>query len=333
MRIGVFVGASTADLMSLDELIGRIKQAEEDGFDSFWVPHISARGYDALTVLALAGMQTNRIELGVGVVPTYPRHPVAMAQQALTTAAATNERFLLGLGPSHRPGIEGSFGLSYDRPALHTREYLSVLRPLMEEGRVQFSGEFYNVNAELDVLNRPKCPVLISALAPQMLRLAGQRADGTITWMAGPRTIREHITPRISQSAEVSGRDAPRVCVGLPTTVCDDEAAGRRQAAEAYERYGQLVNYRRVLDIEGVEGPSEVCVVGNEDSLRRQLEEFRRRRRNGLHGQHLCRRGRQRDRAPHLRRAQGAGREGLIYSVILETFQCRMLKRPLCPMA
>lgn len=215
MRIGVFVGASTADLMSLDELIGRIKQAEEDGFDSFLVPHISARGYDALTVLALAGTQTTRIELGVGVVPTYPRHPVAMAQHALTTAAATGERFLLGLGPSHRPGIEGSFGLSYDRPALHTREYLSVLRPLMNEGRVQFSGEFYNVNAELDVLDRPQCPVLISALAPRMLRLAGELADGTITWMAGPKTIREHITPRIGRSADASGREAPRVCVGL----------------------------------------------------------------------------------------------------------------------
>ena len=186
MRIGVFVGASTADLMSLDELMGRIKQAEADGFDSFWVPHISARGYDALTVLALAGTQTSRIELGVGVVPTYPRHPMALAQQALTTATATNSRFILGIGPSHRPGIEESFGLSYDRPALHTREYLSVLRPLMEEGRVQFSSEFYNVNAELDVLDRPTCPVVISALAPRMLRLAGQRADGTITWMAGP---------------------------------------------------------------------------------------------------------------------------------------------------
>ncbi len=139
MRIGVFVGASTADLVGLDELIGRIRQAEADGFDSFWVPHISARGYDALTLLALAGAQTSRIELGVGVVPTYPRHPVALAQQALTTAAASQGRFVLGIGPSHRPGIEGSFGLSYDRPALHTREYLSVLRPLMEEGRVQFT--------------------------------------------------------------------------------------------------------------------------------------------------------------------------------------------------
>ena len=274
MRIGVFVGASTADLIGLDALIGRIKQAEEDGFDSFWIPHISARGYDALTVLALAGMQTSRIELGVGVVPTYPRHPVALAQQALTTAAATGGRFVLGIGPSHRPGIEGSFGLSYDRPALHMREYLSVMRPLMEEGRVQFSGEFFNVNAELDVPDRPHCPVLISALAPRMLRLAGERADGTITWMAGPKTIREHIAPRIRNAADANGRPGPRVCVGLPTTVCDDEAAGRRQAAEAYGRYGQLVNYRRVLDIEGVEGPSEVAVVGNEDSLRRQLEQF-----------------------------------------------------------
>ena len=274
MRIGVFVGASTADLMSLDDLIGRIKQAEDDGFDSFWVPHISARGYDALTVLALAGVQTSRIELGVGVVPTYPRHPVALAQQALTTAAASNSRFVLGIGPSHRPGIEGSFGLSYDRPALHVREYLSVLRPLMETGRVQFSGEFYNVNAELDVPNRPECPVLISALAPRMLRLAGERADGTITWMAGPRAIREHVAPRIRRAAEASGRNEPRVCVGLPAMVCDDEGAGRRQAAEAYERYGQLANYRRVLDIEGVEGPSEVAVIGNEASLRRQLEEF-----------------------------------------------------------
>ena len=132
MRIGVFVGASVADLMTLDGLLARIRQAEDDGFDSFWIPHISARGYDALTALALAGMQTSRIELGVGVVPTYPRHPAALAQQALTTATASGGRFALGIGPSHRPGIEEGFGLAYDSPARHTREYLSVMRPLLE---------------------------------------------------------------------------------------------------------------------------------------------------------------------------------------------------------
>ena len=274
MRIGVFVGASVADMMTLEGLLARIKQAEDDGFDSFWIPHISARGYDALTVLAMAGMQTSRIELGVGVVPTYPRHPAALAQQALTTATATNGRFLLGIGPSHRPGMEEGFGIPYDRPALHTREYLSVMRPLLEEGAVRFNGEFFNCNLELASLERPACPILVSALAPQMLNLAGQLADGTVTWMAGPRTIESHITPRISRAAENSGREAPRVTVGLPTAATDDENSGRRTAAESYARYGELVNYRRVLDIEGVESPAEVAVIGNESSIQRQLEAF-----------------------------------------------------------
>ena len=274
MRIGVFVGASVADLMTLDGLLARIRQAEEDGFDSFWIPHISARGYDALTALALAGMQTSRIGLGVGVVPTYPRHPAALAQQALTTATASGGRFALGIGPSHRPGIEDGFGLAYDSPARHTREYLSVMRPLLEQGAVEFAGEFYRVNMELAALERPACPVLVSALAPQMLRLAGELADGTVTWMAGPRAVGQHIAPRIRRAADNCGRAAPRVCVGLPTAVTGDESTARRKAAESYERYGQLVNYRRVLDLEGVESPAEVAVIGDEASLRRQLETF-----------------------------------------------------------
>ena len=274
MRIGVFVGASVADLMTLDGMLARIRQAEEDGFDSFWIPHISARGYDALTALALAGMQTSRIELGVGVVPTYPRHPAALAQQALTTATASGGRFVLGIGPSHRPGIEEGFGLAYDSPARHTREYLSVMRPLLEQGAVEFAGEFYRVNMELAALERPACPVLVSALAPQMLRLAGELADGTVTWMAGPRAVGQHIAPRIRRAADDCGRATPRVCVGLPTAVTGDESAARRKAAESYERYGQLVNYRRVLDLEGVESPAEVAVIGDEASLRRQLETF-----------------------------------------------------------
>ena len=274
MRIGVFVGASVADLMTLDGLLARIRQAEEDGFDSFWIPHISARGYDALTALALAGMQTSRIELGVGVVPTYPRHPAALAQQALTTATASDGRFTLGIGPSHRPGIEDGFGLSYDSPAQHTREYLSVLRPLLERGAAQFAGKFYRVNLELAALERPACPVLISALAPQMLRLAGELADGTVTWMAGPRAVGQHLAPRIRRAADRRDRPAPRICVGLPAAVTDDEPAARNQAAESYQRYGELVNYRRVLDLEGVESPAEVAVIGNETSLQRQLEAF-----------------------------------------------------------
>ena len=158
-------------------------------------------------------MQTSRIELGVGVVPTYPRHPAALAQQALTTATATSGRFILGIGPSHRPGMEEGFGIPYDRPALHTREYLSVMRPLLEEGAVRFNGEFFNVNLELASLERPACPILVSALAPQMLNLAGQLADGTVTWMARPSHHRDaHHPAHQPRRDEQRTRRTPRLC-------------------------------------------------------------------------------------------------------------------------
>ena len=221
MRIGVFVGASVADLMTLDGLLARIKQAEDDGFDSFWIPHISARGYDALTALALAGMQTNRIELGVGVVPTYPRHPAALAQQALTTATATNGRFILGIGPSHRPGMEEGFGIPYDRPALHTREYLSVMRPLLEEGAVRFSGEIFNVNLELASLERPDCPILVSRPCA---------ADAQPGWAAGRRhrnldgRTPHHRDPHHPSHQSRRGKQRPR------------RAQGHRRTANRHHR-------------------------------------------------------------------------------------------------
>ena len=274
MRIGIFMGSAPTDDVRLGAVIQQAIEAEAAGFDSFWMPHISSRGSDALTTQALIGSQTSRIALGIGVVPTYPRHPTAMAQQAMTTQIAASGRFTLGIGPSHKPGIEDVLGLSYDRPARHVREYLSVLRPLMDEGRVDFDGEFFRVHADLSVTDRLPCPVMISALAPRMLQLAGEMADGTITWMAGPKAIGGHVVPRITASAASAGRPSPAVVVGLPVAVTDEESAGRDQAANLFERYGSLTNYRRILDVEGVEGPSEVAVVGNETEVERQLRAF-----------------------------------------------------------
>ena len=274
MKIGLFVGASATDKIRLDEVVAQGVQAEADGFDSFWLPHISPRGSDALTALALIGAQTERIALGTGVVSTYPRHPTMLAQQAITTQIAAGGRLTLGIGPSHKPGIEGAFGLSYDRPAKHVEEYLAVLRPLIDDGRVDFDGDFYNVHADLTLPDWMPVSVMISALAPRMLRLAGSVADGTITWMAGVRAIDSHVAPRINAAAADAGKSAPRVCVGLPVAVTDDEAAGRAQAAQIYERYGALVNYRRILDVEDVEGPSEVAVIGNEAEVERQIRAF-----------------------------------------------------------
>ncbi len=273
MKIGIMAGARREGF-SLDEMLQQIVGAERDGLDSFWLPHISSSGFDALTTLALAGRETSRIELGTAVVPTFPRHPLALAQQALTAQAATGGRLTLGIGPSHKPSIEDTMGLSYDRPARHMREYLAALRPLVDGRRVEFSGQVYKINAELNVPAALPMPVIISALAPRMLALAGEVADGTVTWMAGLKAVDTHVSPRIRAAAEAAGRPSPRVCVALPVAVTDDVSSARERAARAFERYGQLTNYRRILDVEGAEGPSEVAIVGDEASVERQIRAF-----------------------------------------------------------
>jgi F420-dependent oxidoreductase-like protein len=249
-------------------------KAEKDGFASFWLVQLASAGNDTLTTISLAGQQTRRIELGTGVIPVYARHPLALAQQAATTQVAAGGRLTLGLGLSHRPVVEDVMGLSYGKPARYMREYLSVLRPLINQEPVDFSGQVFSVKAGLEVTGSSPCPVLIAALAPLMLRLAGELADGTITWMAGRKTIETHIAPRISAAAESAGRPPPRVCVGLPIAVTDDRAGARQRADSTLQRYGQLANYRRVLDIEGAEGPADVAVIGNEVEVEEQLQAF-----------------------------------------------------------
>jgi F420-dependent oxidoreductase-like protein len=273
MQLGIVVGARQ-EVPTFEELRRMARQAEADGLPSMWFVHRPTLGYDALTVIALLGRETGRLELGTAVVPVYPYHPVGLAQHALTAQAATGGRLTLGLGLSHQPVVEQVLGLSYAHPARHMREYLSVLRPLIADGRVRFAGQVFRVRAELQVPEARPCAVLIAALAPLMLRLAGELADGTITWMAGRKTVESHIVPRISAAASAAGRPQPRICVALPMAVTDDAAQGREQAAQLYGRYGQLVNYRRVLDIEGAAGPADVAVVGTEAQVEHQLRAY-----------------------------------------------------------
>lgn len=268
MRIGIFYGGTN----DVDGQVDAVVQAENDGFESIYFGQIF--GPDVMTVLALAGQKTNRIELGTSVVPTYPRHPHVMAQQALTVQAATNGRFNLGIGLSHHTVVEGMWGLAYDRPGVHMKEYLAVLLPLINEGRVAFNGDFFRVNASLTV-PVPKPPsILIAALAPMMLRLAGELTDGTITWMSGPKTIESHILPRITKAAESAGRPAPRIVAGIPIAVHDDVAEAKEKAARAFQVYGALPNYQRVLGKEGVEGPADIAIVGDEAACERGIREM-----------------------------------------------------------
>ena len=267
MRIGIF-GGDTAG-RTIDDVVADARAAEADGFASYVLPQIFA--LDAMGVLAVVGREVPRIEFATGVVPTYGRHPLTMAQQALTVQAASGGRFTLGIGLSHKMVIEGMFGLSFDKPVRHMREYLSVLMPLLNDGTASFKGETMSTEATIGIEPRLACPVLVAALGEQMLKLAGTVTDGTMTWMTGPATLGEHTVPVITAAAKAAGKPAPRVATSLPVCVTTDIAAARERAARDFQVYGFLPSYRAMLDREGAEGPADVAIVGDETTVERQV--------------------------------------------------------------
>ena len=249
------------DPVGTKALVDRAVAAEQAGFDSVWLPQVGT--IDALMVLALAGRSTSRIELGTAVVPTYPRHPTVMAAQALTVQDATDNRLALGVGLSHRFMIENSLGLDYSRPIPHTRDYLSILNGLLGGERVIHKGTEYQVNAQVSVEGAKVPPVLVAALGPAMLRLCGQLADGTITWMGGIEYLRDIAIPTMSAAAEAAGRAAPRFVAMVPVLLADNPDDGRATINEAFRMYGQIPSYRATLDRGGAAMPADVAVVGN----------------------------------------------------------------------
>jgi 5,10-methylenetetrahydromethanopterin reductase len=213
------------------------------------------------------------VGLGTAVTPTYPRHPTALAQQALTTAAASGGRFTLGIGLSHQLVIEGMLGMSYDQPARHMREYLSVLMPLARGETVNFQGEQYRVSGvALDVPDAGELPVVVAALGPVMLKLAGEMADGTNTWMVGPRTMENHIIRRLGAAAAEAGRPSPRVVGGFPIVLTNKPDDARARIPQQLTIYGQLPSYRAMLDREGGAGPADIAIAGDENRLRSDLK-------------------------------------------------------------
>lgn len=271
MRIGLFVsGTADGTPMGVTDAVEQVKAAERDGFATAWFPQLFE--LDAIMACALAGQQTERIELGTAVVPTYPRHPTAIAMQALTAQSATGNRFALGIGLSHQLVIEGMLGMSYKKSYSHMKEYVSVLRPLLHEGSASHEGDFFRVTATAKVGGAEPCPLLLAALAPKMLALAGGVADGTITWMTGPRTIEEYTLPTIREAAQKAGRPAPRVVVGLPVSITDKRDGALESAAHVFQMYGSLPSYRAMLDREGAKGPADVAIVGDESYVAGQID-------------------------------------------------------------
>jgi F420-dependent oxidoreductase-like protein len=190
-----------------------------------------------------------------------------LAQQALTTQAAIGGRLMLGIGLSHKPVVEGMWGMPFDRPVRHMSDYLSILMPLLSDRRVSFGGETLTGRGEITPPPADAPPVLVAALGPQMLRLVGRVADGTITWMTGPETLRTLTTPTITEAAEAAGRPAPQVVAGLPVCVTDDVDGARSRADRDYAIYGQLPSYRAMLDREGAATPADVAIIGSHDEV------------------------------------------------------------------
>jgi F420-dependent oxidoreductase-like protein len=273
MRIGVIGGVTAGENAPVDGVVGQAKWLEAKGFASFWLPNIF--GLDAITTLALVGRETSKIELGTAVVPTYPRHPIAIAQQALTAGVASSGRFTLGLGLSHKIVIEDLMGLSYAKPLRHMREYLTVLQDLLAGRPAKFEGQEYRVNLGLQVPGAKLVPVLVAALGEQMLRLCGRLADGTILWMTGPKTIAQHVAPTLFAAAKEAGRPQPRIVANLPIALTRDADAARKWVGQNFAIYGSLPSYRAMLDREGAAGPADVTLAGDEPALDAALARLR----------------------------------------------------------
>ena len=273
MRFGVSLpdpsGPDAEGRPPLGQVRDALQRAADEGFSSAWINNIF--GLDALTTLAVAGSQVPGIELGTAVVPTYPRHPAALAQQALTVAAATGGRLTLGVGTSHEIVIRDMFGYDFGKPGQHTREYLSILRPLLNGEPAKVQGEQVSADITLSTPGPRPVPLLLAALGPRMLRLAAEYADGTVLWMTGPATVASHIVPTITAAAQDAGRPGPRVVCILPICVTSDPDAARATAAKVFAIYGQLPSYRAMLDREGAAGPADVALVGDEAAVEAQL--------------------------------------------------------------
>lgn len=273
MRIGLVSRFIANPATTLDDLVSEARTTEAEGFAFLSLPNIF--GHDAIGALTVAGRETQRIELATGVVPSPPRHPVAMAQQALTAQAACRGRFVLGIGLSHRIVIEDMLGLSYANPAKQMREYLEVLMPLVRGQPAQVENSLHRVNASLQVVDATPVPVVVAALGPRMLEVAGRLADGTMTWMTGTKTLATHTVPKIRAAAQAAGRPEPRVVAALPIAISSDPAQAREAASRMFAIYGTLPSYRAMLDREGAAQPGDIALVGDESTLRAALRRLR----------------------------------------------------------
>jgi 5,10-methylenetetrahydromethanopterin reductase len=274
MRIGINGSSLVATGASLGQMVDHAAEAEAAGFSSYWLAQLAVP--DALTAIATMGGRTSTIEIGTAVIPTWPRHPLMLAAQALTVQEAIGNRLALGIGLAHKSSVESTLKIPFVHPARHMDEYLSVLLPAMTDRAVSFTGQIWSAEVEA-VSGAPgaEAPtVLLAAMGPRMLRLAGARTAGSILWLSGPKAIALQIKPALDDAAASAGRPAPRIVASVPVCVTSKPDAVRAVISGVLDGYNDLPSYRGVMDTEGAGGPADVSLVGSEDEVRSGLGAF-----------------------------------------------------------
>jgi 5,10-methylenetetrahydromethanopterin reductase len=274
MRISLVAGLNNES--PVESCVRALTRARDEGFGRLWMTQMPF-DVDLLTVLAAALREVPDIEVASGVVPIQNQHPTLLAQRALTLNIIGDGRFTLGIGVTHRAVTEGMWGISWDKSVKRLSEYLDGLLPLLAKEQVDAPGELVTTRGALQIPNAPTPQVYVAALGPQMLRVAGRRTAGTITWMTGRKTLREHVGPTLRAAAADAGRADGSVAVAavLPVSVTDDIDAVRSIAAQQFVMYGHLPSYRAMLDREGYSGPEDVALIGDEETVWQYLDELR----------------------------------------------------------
>ncbi len=272
---------------TLEKSVARAKEAERLGYEAVWVTQLPD-SRDAALVLAAYAAATQWVRLGTGVLPIYTRHPTAMAQMAATLDEMSGGRFILGLGVSHKVTVESMWGLKLEHPVEAMREYISIVRSSLVNGSASFDGKYFSAHWYYSGPRRGELPVMISALSPHMLELAGELADGVVLWMCTAPYIRDVVIPHVTAGREKAGKklDGFEVVAAIPACLTTDRAAALSTFRQTVERYASLPFYRRVMDASGFaedlaknnvtdEMLDELGGIGNEAQVRDAIQRYR----------------------------------------------------------
>ena len=267
MKISVYSGSFDREIGFFDR-INYFKALEEKGFKSLWIAN--ANSYDALTLIQYLSTQISSMELGTAVIPVFSKHPVELAQQILTTGLISNNRLKIGLGVSHKYRVENELGLRYVTPVLYMKEFLIILKDILNKGYSKFNGNIFNVDVSIDAEICNDLDIYLAALGPKMLGIAKKYTEGTITWMTGYKTINSNIFPALNSTSD----DRRSIVSAIPICITDDLERVTYEAKSIFKFYNNYPNYKKMIIQEGVKDPGDLAIVGDEDYAYNILQEY-----------------------------------------------------------